>query len=323
MQGKTRYINISLGIGGWKPFDASVVDKLGYGDCKALTNYMKTILDTMGIRSYFAFVLAGQDESDIDTSFPSSQFNHVFICVPLKTDTIWLECTNQKNPFGFVGSFTANRHALIVTPEGGKLVQTPNLSAEDNLQMRKAEVTVDEEGNGTAVVTTKYTGFQYDDRIPYFFANADDQKKELLEDIDIPSFKIDKWNYTRDEGNFPCITENLQLQLENYTATSGKRIFLTLNLMNKSDNIPASLKSRKTNVLFHWSYIDTDTIIYNLPENLKVEFLPEMKEIKSEFGIYTAIVKVEGNKLIYIRSFKHNNGQYPASKYNNYINFRS
>jgi heterodisulfide reductase subunit A-like polyferredoxin len=30
---KSRYVSIQVGIG-WKPMDASDVDRLGYGDCK-------------------------------------------------------------------------------------------------------------------------------------------------------------------------------------------------------------------------------------------------------------------------------------------------
>ena len=45
VQQKSRYVNISIGIGGWKPMLASDVDRLGYGDCKALTNYTKALLE--------------------------------------------------------------------------------------------------------------------------------------------------------------------------------------------------------------------------------------------------------------------------------------
>jgi hypothetical protein len=322
MQNKTRYINVSIGIGGWKPFDASVVDNLGYGDCKALSNYMKTILDTAGILSYYTLILAGDNESDIDTVFPHNQFDHAIVCVPMQKDTLWLECTSQKNPFNFQGSFTSNRHALVITPEGGKLFHTHTLSTKDNMQVRKAEVTLDETGNGTAQVNTIFTGIQFDSREEYFYADPDEQKKALLENLDIANFKINKWNYTIDKDSTPSISEILQLQLENYTTTSGKRVFLPLNLMEKSNSLPISVKNRKTSFIFNWSYMDIDTVIYNVPVNYKPEYLPEIKEIQSEFGSYSASVKSEGNKLIYIRIFKRNNGLYPASKYNDYIEFR-
>jgi hypothetical protein len=51
MQSKTRYVSIQLGIGGWKPMLAKDVHRLGYGDCKALTNYTRSLLKVFNIPS--------------------------------------------------------------------------------------------------------------------------------------------------------------------------------------------------------------------------------------------------------------------------------
>jgi hypothetical protein len=323
LQANTRYVSIQLGIGGWQPFEASLVADKGYGDCKALSNYTKAMLKSIGIESHYAIIKAGKDEPDINIDFPSSQFNHVILCVPIQKDTVWLECTSQTNPFGYMGGFTGNRHALLVTPEGGKIVKTPTYSAKDNLQQRKAEVSISAQGDATVDVTTLYTSQKQDFLSQMIYAySPDEQKKWLYKTINIPSFEINSFNYSHSKERMPAVTEKISLNIRKCASKSGSRLFLTPNMLSVENYVPAAIENRRSAVEISMSYIDTDTIRYHLPEGYHPEYLPEVIHYKSAFGEYSASVNAENGVITYIRKVSMNKGTYPATTYNELIEFR-
>lgn len=322
LQSRTRYVSIQLGIGGYQPFDASFVDNKGYGDCKALSNYMHAMLKAVGINSFYTLIRAGRNERDIQVDFPSNQFNHVVLCVPLAKDTVWLECTSQSESWGYSGSFTGNRHALLITPEGGKLIKTPVYNAPDNRKNRQAIVQLDANGNGLVTVETTYSGLQQDEISQVMMADLDIQKKWLYSHVKIPSFEIQKYDFNRQKGKLPSVTERLNLSINKYAAISGKRLFITPNLMNQLSAVPSKVDNRRLDVISGMPYIDTDVISYQLPAStFEAELLPDPQVINSRFGEYSASVKIEKNALIYTRTLRMNNGRFPASSYNELIDF--
>lgn len=322
LQSKTRYVGIQLGIGGYQPFEASVVDEVGYGDCKALSNYMVSMLKVIGIKSHYALINAGPYARMLNPDFVSSQFNHAVVAVPNAGDTLWLECTSQTSPFGYAGLFTGDRKALLITEGGARIAHTPKYVAEQNIQHRRAKVQLDKSGNAQASVTTTYGGLQYENnKLNAILNNNDEQKEWLQKNTKIPSFDIIAFSMSNHKDKVPSATVNLELSLSRLANVSGKRIFLTPNLLNRNTYVPKQLEERKSNVVQRIGFIDIDTISYTLPEEVYPEFLPEPVKIKSTFGEYEASFHVDRGNLTYIRKLKMYKGDFPPSSYQELVDF--
>ncbi|MEM6966665.1 MAG: DUF3857 domain-containing protein [Bacteroidota bacterium] len=322
LQSKSRYISIQLGIGGLQPFAARTVDELGYGDCKALSNYMRAILQVAGIKSYHATVGAGRGHTSIEPDFPFKGYtNHMILCVPLEGDTIWLECTDQNQPFGFLGTFTDDRNALLITEEGGKIVRTTHYHQSINTQLRNALVKIDAKGNAQINVATKYRGLQYENVQHQFLNNEKEQKEALYEGLDVANLKIEKFSYTQVKDRIPEATELLDLEIDNYASVSGTRIFIPLNILNKWKKAPRKVRNRKTEVVLGMEYIDTDEVIYEIPDNYKIEHFPEAISLDSDFGSYKVTVVQDDRKVIYKRTIKMNKAAYAPERYKDFLKF--
>jgi hypothetical protein len=221
-----------------------------------------------------------------------------------------------------MGNFTGNRHALLITPQGGKLVKTPAYKAKDNQQLRKAEVFVNEQGDATAEITTLYSGIQQEEvNNAMHSLTPEDQKKWLYKNVKIPSFEVAKFSFSEQKGRIPAVTEKLSLKVRKCVSKSGTRIFLTPNLLSVWTSIPPSIDNRKSEVETSWSFEDADTIVYHLPKGYGIEHLPEPIQFQTKFGTYTASIKEQEGTVFYTRRVSMDQGRFPASAYNELIDF--
>jgi transglutaminase-like putative cysteine protease len=321
MQNKTRYVSIQVGIGSFQPFPAETVDRLSYGDCKALSNYMKSLLEVAGISSRYTLVQAGDENPTIHDAFPSNQFNHAILCVPLTNDTVWLECTSQNNPFNYMGTFTADRQVLVIDDNGGKLVHTPGLKPESNLESRKVTVTLDQYGDGAVEAKNIFRGATYDLYMPILMSDQADRKKMVTQRIHVPNFELDNFTIQETKVEKPFVTEQLNFSITSYCPIVGEKLMLCLNMMNKLSDSPFQSTTRKFPVSFKWPVYEVDTVIYIMPQGYTLEKIPAQVNFKSDIGQYTTEVIKNGNTLQYVRTFQVYKAEHPVEKYDEIVSF--
>ncbi len=321
MQSKTRYISVQIGIGGWKPMLAKDVSKLGYSDCKGLTNFTKALLKEVGVESYYTVLYAGDNIRDIDRDFSATQGNHAILCLPNNDDYIWLECTSQTVPFGYTANFTDDRDVLIIKPEGGEIVHTKKYESIGNKQITTSKIYFTETGGFKAKVSIESYGSQYGQHERIQRKSKKDQKMHYKNywnhinnlDVNLVTFENDK--------NAIVFSEAIDVEVEKYASNAGDRLLLNPNFFNISEIIPKEYSYRTLPIKIDRGFLDIDEYEIDIPESLIVESLFKPIRVSTQFGDYSCSITHENNKLIYKREFLVNEGLYQKEEYEAFREF--
>ena len=326
MQNKTRYISVQVGIGGIQPIAAGQVDKVSYGDCKGLTNYTKALLDVVGVKSNYVHVEANKDNNvSFENDFASlAQGNHVILNIPNKGKDIWLECTSQTMPFGFLGDFTDDRNVLVMTPEGGVIKRTPAYKNETNLQEINAKIQLEENGNLTATLNRVSKGLQYDDRSFY---------ETLAKEELIKRYKSRVWSYNNNlevasvnlvnNKEKVIFKEDLKISIKSYASVNEQEYLFRVNIFNKETFVPKRYRNRKLPLKISRGYKDIDKYEFTLPKGYVLSILPKEKEISTKFGAYKVIfTKINDTSFKYNKTIIIKEGVYSKEDYKSYRSFR-
>lgn len=323
LQKNTRYISIQLGIGGWQPFDATYVATKRYGDCKALSNYMVALLKEAGVNAKYVEIMAGENAAPMVEDFPSSQSNHVIACVPMATDTLWLECTSQTKSPGYMGSFTGDRKAVLIDENGGHVVSTPRYNASNNLQIRNVNASINEEGNLDAQVNTRFTGIQQETPHGLIYeVSKEDRDKYLNHSLSLATYTVDKSSFEEERGSIPAVKEYLHVTSSGYASVTGKRLFVAPNLFNKTSLRYSSDSVRKYAIVYNDAFRDIDSITITIPAGYSPESMPQDVKLDSKFGKYAFSLKVEADKIYYTRLLEKSRNRFPASDYAELVKFQ-
>jgi len=310
---------VSIGIGGLKPFPASYVALNKYGDCKALTNYMKALLSYAGIESFYTLIYASRQPRKPAKCF-ASEFNHALLAVPLGNDTIWLENTSNINPFGYVGTSIQNRDALIVSNENSRLVRVPELKKEDVLVLNRLSYDLNVNGDARLAVNSSFKGRNFEKFNQLHTDYVNDDKERIIRDyMPFGNYEVVTWELKKQNRDTARIDLNVVLNVSKVLKSLGNEFYFEVRKCDIPSFEPPAVRSLP--VAIPYPIYSIDTLEYDLPAGYGIKTPPDTVEIDTRFGNYRRVLLDAGKKIIVLRKFEVYTGNYITVEYPDFYNF--
>jgi len=336
VQHEIRYIAISLGIGGWQPHAAPDVFAHRYGDCKDKATLLRTMLREIGVDSYQ--VVVNTERGSVTRDTPAHHaFNHVILAIKLPNDVtdpsliaviqhpklgriLFFDPTyDVLIPFGQIGGYLQANYGLLVTPEGGELVELPQQPSAMNSVQRTGKLTLDANGMLKGDVQEVRLGDRASSerwRLRTVTNNADRIKPiESLLATSLSNFQITKASVINFEHTDRPFGFNYSFQSDNYGKNAGNLLLVRPRVLGaKSWGVLETKEPRKFPLEFDGPSRDTDAFDITLPPGYEVDELPPPMDVDYSFGSYHSKTEASANALHYTRTMEIKELSVPVSK---------
>ncbi len=335
VQHDIRYVAIELGIGGWQPHAAPDVFSHRYGDCKDKATLMHAMLAEIGVDSYH--VVINDRRGSVTRDTPAHQaFNHVILAIKLPKDLndpsliavvqhptlgriLFFDPTNELTPLGQIGGYLQANFGLLVTPEGGELVELPQQPTAMNSIERVGKLKLDSKGQLTGEVQERRLGDRASSerrRLHTVTKNSDRIKPiENLLAASLPSFQIERASVLNLEKTDQPFGFNYSFRSENYARNAGDLLLVRPRVIgSKSSAILETKDPRKFPLEFEGPSRDTDSFDITLPPGYEVDELPPPTDVDYSFGSYHSKTVADGNVLHYTRALEIRELSVPVNK---------
>ena len=335
LQHDIRYVAIELGIGGWQPHAASEVFSHRYGDCKDKATLMQTMLRVIGVESYHVVINAQRGVVTRDAPAHDG-FNHEILAIQLPDNVkdpsliaviqhpklgriLFFDPTNEVTPFGQIGGYLQANYGLLVTPEGGELVELPQQPSAMNSIQRVGKLTLDANGMLKGNVEEMRLGDRASSerwRLRTVTKNADRIKPiESLLGGSLSSFQIMRASLINLDHTDQPFGFNYTFQSDNYAKIAGNLLLVRPRVLgNKSSGILETKEPRKFPLEFDGPSRDTDSFDIALPLGYEVDELPPPTDVDYSFGSYHSKTEASGQMLHYTRALEIKELSVPVSK---------
>lgn len=326
IQKDIRYVAIELGIGGWQPHPARDIYAHRFGDCKDKATLLGAMLREAGVDSYYLSINTTRGAVTPATPPQMYLFNHEIIAIHLPEDLkdpslkaiyvhpklgkiLIFDPTDEITPLGEVrGELQAN-YGLLVRPDGGDLIQVPQLPSSTSGTRRIGKLRLSADG----MLSGEITEYQRGDSALYermhlrSVGKDADRIKPIESQLShsLGNFQITKASI----GNLNVLDQPLMWSYSfvsgNYAKTAGNLLLVRPRVVGEiSSDFLEKKEQRKYPVEFESPRLDTDTFEIELPAGYTVDDLPPPANVDYNFASYQSKTEMKGNTLVYTRSFE-------------------
>lgn len=326
MQHDIRYVAISLGIGGVQPHPASDVFTHRYGDCKDKATLLSSMLSQIGIESYY--VVINSERGAVGPEMPAniSAFDHVILAIKLPLNIpggsvvatlqhprlgtlLFFDPTNELTPFGEIGGYLQSNYGLLVTPDGGELVELPRQPSTMNGVQRTGKLALDPSGTLTGEVNESRVGDRaWGERERLRTVTKDTDRIKPIEDLlagSLSTFQITQASISNLNQTELPFGFHYKFQARNYAKDAGGLLLVRPRVLGvKSSGILETKEPRKFAIEFSGTSRDTDTFEIAIPTGYVVDDVPPPVDADYSFASYHSKTEVKGNLITYSRTFE-------------------
>jgi hypothetical protein len=271
---------------------------------------MKALLNHVGIQSFYTLVHSGEQPKTIDASFPSQQFDHVILAIPLDDDTLFLENTSKVLPMGYMGTFTQNRYALLVNGANSSLVKIPALRDEDVREEKYINLNIQTDGSVQLDANVRLRGKAFE---TITFLNDQYSKNEIgsqvAEYLGLGEQELKHFEILKTPGHLKILQLSVQGQLTNNLRATGEDLALYLPPIQTPHLETEGLNNTPMRIMY--PIIRTDTLCIAMPENSMgtVDF-PDDVQVDSPFGKFSIHYALINDSAFVNKTFQLKAGNY-------------
>lgn len=294
-----RYVAVEYGQAGYEPHRAQDIFSNKYGDCKDQAVLLVTMLKQAGVQAFLALIPT-KDCYNLNQEFPSVMFNHCIAAVLLNGKIVFMDPTAETCPFGDLPGQDQNRQVLVFKEDSYSIENTPLFPPEHNLARQDLVLQINNDGSISAKKSVVTLGV-YNQGQRYWLLYTppkliEQTLKEKIQEVSIGA-KLENYQINNlNNLNLP-ITLDYEFKGEEYFTVAGN-----LRILPQLAGVDTSLVAKETREFpIDFTVLDTkeNTIEIDIPDNLKVRYMPQDVQEDSPWLKYGVGYKQQGNKIFF------------------------